>query len=88
MTVVEHLRIGVELLPVLAKFAVGMVLIIVIPKLARRVRLPEAVALLLAGVLVGPYVFDVFPREHRVAQFFAELGILLRVQVACSFSCS
>jgi Kef-type K+ transport system membrane component KefB len=77
MSVVEYLRAGVELLPVLAKFAVGMVLIIVIPKLARRVRLPEAVGLLLAGVVFGPYVLDVFPREHPVAQFFSELGMLL-----------
>ncbi len=43
MSVVEYLRAGVELLPVLAKFTIAMALIIVIPRLARRVRLPEAV---------------------------------------------
>ena len=32
MTVVEHLRTAVELLPALAKFAFGMALIVVIPR--------------------------------------------------------
>ncbi len=77
MSVVEHLRTGIEALPVLAKFAAGMVLIIVVPKLARRIRLPDAVGLLLTGVVFGPYVLDVFPPEHPVAQFFSELGMLL-----------
>jgi Kef-type K+ transport system membrane component KefB len=77
MSIADDLRSGIELLPVLAKFAVGMALIVVVPRLARRVRLPEAVGLLLAGVVFGPYVLDVFPRDHPVADFFAELGMLL-----------
>jgi Kef-type K+ transport system membrane component KefB len=77
MGVVEHLRSGIELLPALAKFGIGMVRIIVVPKLTLRIRLPEAVGLLLSGVVVGPYVLDVFPRQHPVAEFFAELGMLL-----------
>lgn len=77
MTFVEHLRTSIELLPSLAKFAFGMTLIIVIPRLSRRVRLPEAVGLLLSGVIFGPHVLDVFPREHPVGEFFAELGMLL-----------
>src|SRR4029453_13573327 len=54
-----------------------MVLIISIPRLSRRVRLPEAVGLLLSGVVFGPHVLDVFPQDHPIAQFFAELGMLL-----------
>ena len=77
MSLVEHLRSGIEVLPMLAKFAIGMVLIVAVPKLARGIRLPEAVGLLLAGVVFGPHVLDVFPREHPVAQFFSELGMLL-----------
>ena len=77
VTFVEHLRTSIELLPSLAKFAFGMTLIIVIPRLSRRVRLPEAVGLLLSGVIFGPHVLDVFPREHPVGEFFAELGMLL-----------
>jgi Kef-type K+ transport system membrane component KefB len=54
-----------------------MALIIVVPKLARRVRLPESVGLLLSGVVFGPYVLDIFPRNPPVAQFFPELGMQL-----------
>jgi hypothetical protein len=54
-----------------------MALIIGIPRLSRRVRLPEAVGLPLSGVVLGPHVLDVFPREHPVVAFFSELGMLL-----------
>jgi Kef-type K+ transport system membrane component KefB len=77
MVIVEHLRTVIEVLPTLAKFSVGMVLIIVVPRLARRIHVPEAVGLLLTGVVIGPYVLDVFPLQHPVAQFFSELGMLL-----------
>jgi Kef-type K+ transport system membrane component KefB len=77
MSIVESLHRALEVLPVLARFAVMMALIVVIPRLARRVRLPEAVGLLLGGVVLGPQVLDVFPREHPVAEFFSELGMLL-----------
>jgi Kef-type K+ transport system membrane component KefB len=77
MSLLEYLHHGVALLPDLAKFAIGMMLIISIPRLSRRVRLPEAVGLLLSGVVFGPHVLDVFPKDHPIAQFFAELGMLL-----------
>jgi len=54
-----------------------MVLVIIIPRLARRVRLPGAVGLLLSGVVFGPHVLGIFPPQHPVAQFFSELGMLL-----------
>jgi len=38
---------------------VGMALILVVPALARRARLPAVVALLLSGVVVGPHVLSV-----------------------------
>ena len=54
MFILDYLHKAVEVLPVLAKFAVCMMLIVIIPRLSRRVHLPEAVGLLLAGVLFGP----------------------------------
>jgi Kef-type K+ transport system membrane component KefB len=77
MSFLEYFHRAVEFLPNLAKFAIGMALIISIPRLSRRVRLPEAVGLLLSGVVFGPHVLDVFPKDHPIAQFFAELGMLL-----------
>ena len=77
MSVLEYLHRAIEFLPNLAKFAIGMALIISIPRLSRRVHLPEAVGLLLSGVVFGPHVLDIFPAQHPIAQFFAELGRLL-----------
>src|SRR5215207_4887497 len=64
-------------LPVLAKFALGMVMLAVIPLVSRRLRIPAAVGLLLGGVVMGPYVLDVFGKVGPVADFMAELGKLL-----------
>ena len=77
MWLVDYLHKLVAVLPTLARFALCMVLIIIIPRLSRRVHLPEAVGLLLAGVLFGPQVLDIFPHEHPVLKFFAEVGALL-----------
>jgi Kef-type K+ transport system membrane component KefB len=54
-----------------------MVLIVIIPQLSRRIRLPGAVGLLLSGVVLGPHMLDVFPPQHPVSQFVSELGMLL-----------
>jgi Kef-type K+ transport system membrane component KefB len=64
-------------LPVLAKFALGMVMIVVIPRLSRRLHVPAAVGLLVGGVIIGPYVFGFFGTDRPIADFMAELGKLL-----------
>jgi Kef-type K+ transport system membrane component KefB len=64
-------------MPVLAKFAVGMVMLVTIPRFSRRVHVPVPVGLLLSGVIVGPYVLDIFGTVRPIADFLAELGKLL-----------
>jgi Kef-type K+ transport system membrane component KefB len=64
-------------LPVLAKFALGLILIATIPRLCRIVRIPPSVGLLLSGVIVGPYVLDIVGTQRPVAEFLAEIGKLL-----------
>jgi Kef-type K+ transport system membrane component KefB len=64
-------------LPPLTKFAIGMALIVIVPRLSRRIRLPAVVGLLLSGVVVGPHVLDIFRDQRPIAQFFADLGKLL-----------
>ncbi len=54
-----------------------MALIVGIPPLARRARLPVVVGLLLGGIVIGPYGLGIFPVHHTVADFFAELGKLM-----------
>lgn len=64
-------------LPALAKFAIGMVMLVIIPRLSRRLHLPAAVGLLLGGVIIGPYVLGFFGTDRPIADFMADLGKLL-----------
>lgn len=77
MSIGETVHWAIEVLPVLARFAILMAVIVIVPRLSRCVRLPEMVGLLLCGVVLGPHMLDVFPRQHPVAEFFSELGVLL-----------
>ena len=69
-------------LPLLAKFAIGLVLIVIIPKLAQKVRLPAVVGFLLAGVLFGPHGLEVIGTQRPVADFFGEIGKLMLMFMA------
>lgn len=73
----EVIRAHARELPTLAKFAVAMAIIVGIPPLARRVRIPAVVGLLLAGIVVGPYGIDIFFKNRPIADFMADLGKLL-----------
>jgi len=74
---VEFIRSHAVALPHLAKFALAMAIIVGVPRLSRRLRLPSVVGLLLCGVLIGPHVLGIFPVHPSVADFFADLGKLL-----------
>jgi Kef-type K+ transport system membrane component KefB len=73
----ETLRSFVLALPDLAKFAVVIAVMVGIPPIARSVRLPEMIGLLLFGVILGPHVLGFFGEHRPIADFFAELGKLL-----------
>lgn len=64
-------------LPPLAKFVIGLAVIVGIPALSRRLRIPSVVMLLFTGVLIGPHVLGIFTKDSPVADFFADLGKLL-----------
>jgi Kef-type K+ transport system membrane component KefB len=70
-----HAHIGA--LPPLAKFALGMALIVAIPRLCRRAALPDVVGFLVAGIAFGPHALGVFSAQHPIVDFLAELGKLL-----------
>jgi hypothetical protein len=76
-SILESLRSNALDLPRLAKFAIGMAIIVAVPSLSRRVRLPEVVGLLLAGIVLGPYVLDLFGKERPIADFLGDIGKLL-----------
>jgi Kef-type K+ transport system membrane component KefB len=77
MEALDAFRTHVLALPNLAKFPIFIAAIVGIPPLVRRVRLPDMVGLLLLGVILGPYVLDLFGENRPIANFFAELGKLL-----------
>ena len=77
MAIIEYLRSEIAVLPILAKFAIGVAIIAIVPPLSRRARLPAVVGLLLSGVLFGPHVLDVFRDQRPVASFLGDLGALL-----------
>jgi len=75
--IVGFVRDHLVTLPALVKFALGMVMIVVIPRLSRRLHIPAAVGLLAGGVIIGPYVLGLFGINRPIADFMAELGKLL-----------
>lgn len=64
-------------LPLLARFAFALTVLLAVPALCKRIHLPAVVGLLAAGVLFGPYGLQVGPKHKEVAEFFAEVGKLL-----------
>ena len=76
MHIIDLLRTHALALSTLTKFAFIMAMLIGVPYLSRRLRLPVAVGLLLSGVLVGPYGLDLIGQHRPIAEFFAELGKL------------
>jgi Kef-type K+ transport system membrane component KefB len=75
--ILEFLQHHFFTLPVLAKFALAMVMLVTVPSLSRRLHIPAAVGLLLGGVVVGPYVLGFFSTDRPIADFMGELGKLL-----------
>jgi Kef-type K+ transport system membrane component KefB len=73
----EGLRSHFLAMAPLAKFAIVLVVIVGVPALSRRIRLPPAVGLVLFGTLLGPHVLEFFGTDRPIADFFAELGKLL-----------
>jgi Kef-type K+ transport system membrane component KefB len=69
-------------LPLLAKFAIGLVVIVAVPALSRKVRLPAVVGLLLAGVLFGPHGLELIGTQRPIADFLGEIGKLMLMFMA------
>ena len=77
MEALEWIRSHALALPNLAKFALAMAILVGVPPLSRKIRIPAVVGLLLCGVVIGPHVLQLFPLHPSIAQFFADLGKLL-----------
>jgi len=77
MGFLEIIRSHALALPNLARFALAMAILVGVPRLSRKVRLPAVVGLLLSGVVIGPHVLGIFPLHASIADFFADLSCSL-----------
>jgi Kef-type K+ transport system membrane component KefB len=64
-------------LPLLARFAIILALVAIVPHAARLARVPNCVGFIVVGVILGPHLLGVVPRDEPSIDFFAELGKLL-----------
>src|SRR5262245_40602107 len=74
---IDFLRTHMASLSPLTRFVIAVGAVLVMPPISRRLKLPPVVGLLVAGIVLGPYVLDVFGKERPVADFMADLGKLL-----------
>jgi Kef-type K+ transport system membrane component KefB len=64
-------------LPLMSRFAILMLFILVVPLLCRRIRLPGVVGLLACGILFGPSGLDVVKAKARTVHDLSDIGKLL-----------
>jgi hypothetical protein len=68
-SMIAHLLESLTQLPLLARFAFALTVILVAPVLCRRLGLPPIVGFLAAGVVFGPYGLHVGPRDNGVPHY-------------------
>ncbi|RYD17521.1 MAG: cation:proton antiporter [Verrucomicrobiaceae bacterium] len=61
----------------LTGFAIVMALVILLPRLMERIKLPGVLGFILVGVLTGPAVLGIVKEDGAVITLFAEIGKLL-----------
>lgn len=64
-------------LPLLARFALLMTVLLAVPALCKRAGLPAVVGFLAAGIVFGPHGLRAGPEHNEVAEYVAEIGKLL-----------
>ena len=58
-----------------AIFLIVLVIILLAPLLLRRLKIPHIVGLIVAGMIIGPYEFNILERDASF-QIFGQVGIL------------
>lgn len=64
-------------LPILTSFAIAMILIVLMPRLMERVKLPAVLGFIITGIVVGPTGLGIVKQDGPVIELLAELGKLL-----------
>ncbi len=66
-----------EQLSVLTRLAIGLLMVLFLPRLMERYRLPGVLGFILAGLLLGPGITGVLRPDSPSIELWAELGKLL-----------
>jgi len=66
-----------EHLPIIGRFSIIFGLIVVLPKIAERLKLPGVVGLICGGILMGPDILGLVNPQGTTFKLFNELGKLL-----------
>ncbi len=64
-------------LPIIGRFSIIFGLIVILPKLAERIKLPGVVGLIVGGILMGPDILGLVNPQGNTFKLFNELGKLL-----------
>src|SRR6478735_5573313 len=64
-------------LPIIGKFCIIFGLIMILPKLAERIKLPGILGLIAGGILLGPDIMGLVNPQGTTFKLFNELGKLL-----------
>src|SRR5688572_10389295 len=64
-------------LPIIGRFSIIFGLIVILPKIAERVKLPGVVGLICGGILMGPDILGLVNPQGTTFKLFNELGKLL-----------
>lgn len=73
----ESIRGFLHGLPLFSRFALAMALLLVMPRLAERARLPAIVGFIAAGFVLGPHGFRVARPDGPIMVLFSDMGKLL-----------
>jgi Kef-type K+ transport system membrane component KefB/nucleotide-binding universal stress UspA family protein len=63
-------------------FLILLVVILVVPIIVERLRLPGLVGLLAAGVVLGPYGFNLLQKEQPIMELLSDIGLVYLMFVA------
>ena len=63
-------------------FAILLVIILVVPILFERLRLPGLIGLILSGILLGPNGWNLFEIDHSLWELLSKIGLVYLLFVA------
>jgi len=64
-------------LSMMTRFAIAMAMVLFLPRLMERIRIPGVLGYILAGVVLGPNVTDILRSDSESIELWSELGKLL-----------